>query len=84
MRFTSALATIGLAALVASGCATSHTYQPMTVAVRDKLTHEPVGNVIVHARSLHFYVPAELPLLGDGVILDPLSLPKTSSGVVRA
>ncbi len=80
MRFTSALATIGLAALVASGCATSHTYQPMTVAVRDKLTHEPVGNAIVHARSLHFFVPVELPLLGDGVILDPFP-PTSARGV---
>ena len=54
MRCTSALAAIGLAALVASGCATSHTYQPLTVAVRDKLTHEPVGNAFVYARSLPF------------------------------
>ncbi len=48
MRCTSAIGAIGLCALLASGCATSPTYQPMTVAVRDKLTHEPVANAFVH------------------------------------
>ncbi len=47
-RCTSAFGAIGLGALLASGCATSHTYQLMTVAVRDKLTHEPVANAFVH------------------------------------
>ena len=80
IRCTSALGAIGLAALLASGCAASHTYKPMTVAVRDKLTHEPVANAFVHARSLHFFVPAELPLLGQGVILDPFP-PASARGV---
>ncbi len=79
-RCTSAFGAIGLGALLASGCGTSHTYQPMTVAVRDKLTHEPVANAFVHARSLHFFVPVELPLLGEGVILDPFP-PASARGV---
>ncbi len=73
MRFTAALGAI--AVTLVTGCATSKTYESMTVAVRDKVTHEPVANAFVHARSLHFFVP-----VGQGVILDPFP-PASARGV---
>lgn len=61
----------------ASGCSSSSTSRPMTVAVRDKLTHLPVESALVDARTIHFFVPADLPLLGRDAILDSSPAPST-------
>ncbi len=52
----------------------------MTVAVRDKLTHLPVASALVDARTVHFFVPADLPLLGRDAILDS-SPPASARGM---
>ncbi|MCH7796858.1 MAG: hypothetical protein IID28_00240 [Planctomycetes bacterium] len=60
-----------LAILLGLGCSRSNTSRPMTVAVRDKLTHLPVESALVDARTLHFFVATDIPLLGRDAILDP-------------
>lgn len=71
--------------LAATGCASSHTYLPMTVEVRDKLTHEPVAGAVVVARTVHLFLPlsyflrVELPLLGSDPIVDPFP-PRSAHG----
>ena len=59
-----------LAVLLAAGCSRSNTSKPMTVAVRDSLTHLPVESALVDARTIHFFVAADIPLLGRDAILD--------------
>ena len=63
--------------LTSGGCSSSKTTRPMTIAVRDKLTQAPVASAHIDARTLHFFVPADVPLLGRDPILDsspPLSV----------
>ena len=57
--------------LAATGCASSHTYLPMTVEVRDKLTHQPVAGAVVVARTVHLYLPLSY-FLGVELSLDRL------------
>ncbi len=55
----------------------------MTIAVRDKLTQAPVASAHIDARTLHFFVPADVPLLGRDPILDS-SPPRSVHGVTGA
>lgn len=55
----------------AGGCSSSSTYRPMTVEVRDSLTRQPVAGASVVARTVHFFVPGDVPLLGHDPIIDP-------------
>ena len=61
-----------------AGCSSSSTYLPMTVAVRDRTTQMPVGGAVVHARSVHFFLPVE-----PYAILDS-SPPRSARGVTGA
>jgi hypothetical protein len=83
----------GLAAALLLGtlgaCSSSSTYKPMTVSVRDKLSHQPVSGAVVHARTSHFFVPMgyiankDAPLMGREPILDG-SPPRSDEGVTGA
>jgi hypothetical protein len=48
----------------------------LTVAVRDKLSQQPVSGAVVHARTVHAFLPmsylanSDAPLLGADPILD--------------
>ena len=55
-----------LLALLLAGCSSSGTYLPMTVDVRDRISHEPVADALVVARPVHFFIPS-----ADDPILDP-------------
>ena len=85
MRQTARSLPIAFLLLAATGCASSHTYLPMTIEVRDKLTREPVSDALVVARTVHLYLPlsyllrVELPLLGSDPILNP-SPPRWAHG----
>jgi hypothetical protein len=39
------------------GCSSASTYRPLSIAVRDSRTHEPVPDALVRARTVHFFVP---------------------------
>lgn len=43
--------------LLLGGCATDSTLRPMTVSVRDGLTHRPVPGALVRVTSVHFHFP---------------------------
>lgn len=58
MRRASRCTVAAAALLAACGCSVSSRHEPMTVAVRDKLTRQPIAGARVHARSVNFYVPA--------------------------
>ena len=45
------------ATVLLGGCSSARTYHPLTVAVRDRQTHEPVPAALVRARTVHFFVP---------------------------
>lgn len=66
--------------MAAGGCSSPGTTRPMTVAVRDKLTGEPVASAQVDARALSFFAPMDVPFAGRDAILDS-SPPKLVRGV---
>lgn len=43
--------------LLLGGCATDSTLRPMTVSVRDGLTHRPIPGALVRVNSVHFHIP---------------------------
>jgi hypothetical protein len=47
-----------LVTLVVAGCASSSTYLPLTVIVRDRESLAPVASAVVDARPVSFFVPA--------------------------
>ena len=46
-----------LATLLLGGCQASITTRPMTVSVRDSLTHRPVPGALVRVSSVHLHIP---------------------------
>ena len=66
--------------LAGGGCSSSSTSRTMTIAVRDKLTRSPIASAQVNARTLHFFVPGDMPLYGRDAILDS-SPPPSVQGV---
>ena len=69
-----------LALLAAGGCSSPSGTRPMTIAVRDKLTGEPVASAHIDARAVSFFAPMDVPMSGRDAILDP-SPPKSVRGV---
>ena len=43
--------------LLLGGCSTNSTQRPMTVSVRDGLTHRPIPGALVRVSSVHFHIP---------------------------
>ena len=66
--------------MAGGGCSSASTTRTMTIAVRDKLTQAPVGSAHIDARTIHFFVPADVPLFGRDPILDS-SPPRSVHGV---
>ncbi len=66
--------------LTGGGCSTAGATRPMTIAVRDKLTRAPIASAHVDARTIHFYLPTDVPLLGRDPIVDS-SGPRSVHGV---
>lgn len=72
--------------LLLSACSTSSTYEPVTVSVRDKLSQRPISGAVVHARTVHAFIPmsaianSDVPLMGRDPIIDG-SPPRSDSGV---
>jgi len=70
-------------------CSSSSTYQPMTVSVRDKLSQQPVAGAVVHARTVHAFIPmsyianSDVPLMGRDPIIDG-SPPRSARGITGA
>lgn len=46
-----------LAIVLLGGCQASITTRPMTVSVRDSLTHRPVAGALVRVSSIHLHIP---------------------------
>ena len=66
--------------MTGGGCSSATTSRPMTIAVRDKLTKAPIASAHIDARTLHFYLPTDVPLLGRDPIVDS-SGPRSVHGV---
>ncbi len=53
--------------LLLGGCATNSNRRPMTVSVRDGLTHRPIPGALVRVSSVHFYFPLSPPMKLDSI-----------------
>ncbi len=53
--------------LLLGGCSTNSTQRPMTVSVRDGLTHRPIPGALVRVNSVHFHLPLSPPKKFDSI-----------------